>query len=98
LNAKPDSGEICAALAEHVGMWMYPTCLIPRSRGYNVIVSIKDRKENIMSVPDQEDRLMQLAEDWYEHLVREGWPKNDWETWSEARTRAKDEWEKGYEG
>ena len=51
-----------------------------------------------MSVPDQEVRLMQLAEDWYEHLVHEGWPKNDWETWSEARTRAKDEWQKGYEG
>ena len=59
---------------------------------------IKDRKENIMSVPNQEDRLMQLAEDWYEYLVHEGWPKNDWETWSEARTRAKDEWEKGHEG
>jgi len=50
-----------------------------------------------MSVPDQEDRLMQLAEDWYEHLVREGWPKNDWQTWTEARDRARAEWKEGCE-
>ena len=49
-----------------------------------------------MSVPYQEDRLMQLAEDWYEHLVHEGWPKNDWETLTEARDRARAEWKEGY--
>ena len=50
-----------------------------------------------MSVPYQEDRLMQLAEDWYEHLVHEGWPKNDWQTWTEARDRARAEWKEGCE-
>jgi|ETNvirome_6_1000_1030641.scaffolds.fasta_scaffold09474_2 hypothetical protein len=50
-----------------------------------------------MSVPGQEDRLVQLAEDWYGTLVGEGWAKDD-VTWMEAKERAREEWKRGYEG
>ena len=46
-----------------------------------------------MSVPQHEGMLEDLAEEWYSRLVADGWPKNGWETWNEARDRARAEWE-----
>ena len=46
-----------------------------------------------MSVPQHEGMLEDLAEEWYSRLVADGWPKNGWETWNEARDRAIAEWE-----
>ena len=49
-----------------------------------------------MSFLPNEDLLENLAEEWYTTLVNSGWPKNDWETWTEARDRARAEWKEGY--
>tara|TARA_R100001143_G_C3327547_1_gene117783 strand:+ start:134 stop:298 length:165 start_codon:yes stop_codon:yes gene_type:complete len=46
-----------------------------------------------MSVPQHEGMLEDLAEEWHSRLVADGWPKNSWETWHEARDRARAEWE-----
>jgi|TARA_R100001244_G_scaffold124757_1_gene94640 predicted secreted acid phosphatase len=50
-----------------------------------------------MSVPQNEELLENLAEEWYNTLVNSGWSKNDWQTWTEARDRARAEWKEGYE-